>query len=169
MKKDWIINGIIVILAIIAIMLIYVLAQTTILKKPYADIFGYSFFEVKTGSMEDVISIGDIIIVKLNEPFQENDIITFQENHYLVTHRVREIKDDYIITKGDNNNTEDEPITKEDVIGKVVYIFEDMNIWKKVFAEPKVIICISITFILFITLILYKEKVGVKDEEKQSK
>lgn len=168
MKKDWLINTIIAILVIITIALIYIFAQTAILKRPYANIFGYSVFEVKTGSMEPTIEIGDIIIVKLDEPFGQDDIITFQEANYLITHRVISIQDDYIITKGDNNNTEDEPIKRDNVIGKVIYTF-DVNVWKKVFTEPKVIICITLTFILFITLILYKGKVGVNKDDEEDK
>lgn len=167
--KDIFANVIIVILTIITIMLIYVFAQTTILGKPYANLFGYSIFEVQTGSMADTIEIGDIIIVKLDAPIQENDIITFQSNGYLVTHRALEIGEDYIITKGDNNNTQDEPITQDDVIGKVVHIFNDINIWKKVFTDSKVLLCIAVTFTIFMALILYKEDTGVSENEEEVK
>ena len=81
----------------------------------------------------------------------------------LITHRIVSIDGDTIITKGDYNNTEDEPITKNEIIGKEVAIINNVEVWKKVFSDMHVIIPISITVILFILLVSYKEKIG---EEK---
>ena len=60
-----ILNLIYVLLGIILIILIYNIIQLSVLNKPYMDIFGYSFFQVKTGSMSGTMEIGDIIVVKL--------------------------------------------------------------------------------------------------------
>ena len=38
-----------------------------------------------------------------------------------MAHRVVEISDDEIITKGDANNTADEPISREQVVGRVAF------------------------------------------------
>ena len=69
------INTIYVILAIIVIILIYNLIQITVVGKPYMNLFGYSIFQVKTGSMSGTIEIGDIVIVKLTNEVEKNDII----------------------------------------------------------------------------------------------
>lgn len=144
-----ILNSIYVILAIIVIILIYNIIQIGILNKPYMDIFGYSFFQVKTGSMSGTIEIGDIIVVKLEEDVEKNDIVTYEQQDILITHRIIEKQGENIITKGDANNSEDEPITTNDIIGKVVYIFKNVEIWKKVFTTPEVYILIIITLVLF--------------------
>ena len=45
-----------------------------------------------------------------------------KKENVFITHRIEQINEDSIIAKGDNNNTEDEPIKKDEVIGKVVFI-----------------------------------------------
>lgn len=144
-----ILNIIYAILGIIAIILIYNIIQISLLNKPYMDIFGYSFFQVKTGSMSGTIEVGDIIIVKLTKDVKEEDIITYEKEQILITHRIIEKQGESIVTKGDANNAADEPITEEEVIGKVEHIFKNVQIWKNVFMTPKVYILIIITLILF--------------------
>lgn len=154
-----ILNSIFGILSIIALILIYNIIQITILGKPYMNIFGYSVFQVQTGSMSKTLEIEDIIVVKLTQNVKENDIITFIEEDSIITHRIIEIKEESITTKGDANNTPDEPITKNEVIGKVVYTFKNIAIWKRVFANPQVYILVTITLILFgISISLNEEK-----------
>ena len=92
------------------------------------------------------------------------DIITYKSGNSFITHRIIEIDGDSIIAKGDNNNTQDEAIQKDAVIGKVTYIMNNVEVWKKVFSDLSVIIPISITVILFIILVSYKEKTGEKDD-----
>ena len=158
--KNIILDIIIVMLVIFVIGIIVSSIQLKVKKRDYINIFGYSLFEVETGSMAKTIEIGDIIIVKLTDDIKENDIITFKNGKEFITHRIINLNEDSIITKGDNNNSEDEPINKENVIGKVVYIFNNVNVWKKVFTDIKVIIPISITAILIFVLTAYKEKIG---------
>ncbi len=153
-----ILNIIYAILAIIVILLVYNIIQVSILNKPYMNIFGYSFFQVKTGSMSGTIETGDIIVVKLTKEVQPNDIITYQKDKMLVTHRIIEKSETEIITKGDANNTQDEPITSDDVIGKVIYTLKNVEIWKQVFKTPEVYILVIITLSLFGITISIKEK-----------
>ena len=158
-----IVNLIIVVLAIIAILVILGFCQVNIQKKQYINIFGYSVLSAETGSMSPTIEKGDIVIIKIGDEIKENDIITYKKDNVLITHRIVSIDGDTIITKGDYNNTEDEPITKNEIIGKEVAIINNVEVWKKVFSDMHVIIPISITVILFILLVSYKEKIG---EEK---
>lgn len=162
--KNILISLLIVILLFVAAIVIYSFVQIDIQGKEYCNIFGYSIFQIETGSMSPTIEIEDIIIVKLgNDDLKQEDIITFRQDNNLVTHRIIKIEDKLITTKGDGNNTEDEPITKDEVIGKTVKVFNEVAIWKKVFAEPRVLISIIITVILLVLLVSYKEKVGEKN------
>lgn len=158
--KKVIVNLIIFILGIIAIISIWVFIQLNVQHKQYTDIFGYSVLSTETGSMSPTIEKGDIVIIKIGDEIRENDIITYKKDNVLVTHRIVNINGDSIIAKGDYNNTEDEPIKKDEVIGKEVCIINNVEIWKKVFSDVHVIIPISITVILFILLVSYKEKTG---------
>lgn len=158
--KKIIVNLIIFILGIIAIIAIWGFIQLNVQHKQYIDIFGYSVLSTETGSMSPTIEKGDIVIIKIGDEIKENDIITYQKENVLVTHRIVNINGDTIIAKGDFNNTDDEPIKKDEVIGRTVFIVNNVEIWKKVFSDVHVIIPISITVILFILLVSYKEKTG---------
>lgn len=158
-----IVNLIIVLLAIIAILAILGFCQVNIQKNQYINIFGYSVLSAETGSMSPTIEKGDIVIIKIGDEIKENDIITYKKDNVLITHRIVSITGDTIIARGDYNNTDDEPIKKDAVIGKEVFVIKNVEIWKKVFSDKNVIIPIVITVILFIILVSYKEKTGEED------
>ena len=162
--KNIIINLIIFVLGIIAIITIWVSIQLNIQNKEYIDIFGYSIFSTATASMSPTIEIGDVVIVKIGEETKENDIITYKKDNAFITHRIIKSDGQSIIAKGDNNNTQDEEITKDAIIGKVVFIINNVEIWKKVFSDTSVIIPVALTVILLIILVSYKEKTGEKDD-----
>lgn len=155
--RNVIINLIIFILVIIAIITIWASIQLNVKNEEYINIFGYSVFNTETESMSPTIKKGDIVIVKIGESIQENDIITYKKENTFITHRILEIDEKSIITKGDNNNTSDEEITQDAIIGKVVYVVKNVEIWKKVFTDADVIVPIIISVILIIILISYKE------------
>ena len=58
-----------------------VFRQNSIFNNSYANIFGYTFFEVATGSMSNTIEIGDVVIVKITKEVQENEIIVYSEDN----------------------------------------------------------------------------------------
>lgn len=156
--KNIIINLIIFILGIIAIISIWAFIQLNVQNKEYVNIFGYSIFNTETGSMSPTMEKGDIVFVKIGEQTKEKDIITYKKNNVFITHRIIKIDGESIIAKGDNNNTQDEAITNDAIIGKVVFIINNVEIWKKVFSDTSVIIPVGLTVILFIILVSYKEK-----------
>lgn len=84
----------------------------------------YRFFLVQSGSMEPSIMVGDLILVKKQADYFQNEAITFQsENQRITTHRVSEIKNGVFVTKGDANRVEDnDTINKEQILGKVVLV-----------------------------------------------
>ncbi len=122
----------------------------------YFEVAGYSIFAVKTGSMAPAIKQNDVIIVKSQDYYEVDDIITFKEGKDYITHRVISVRGHDIITQGDANNAKDSSITDDVVIGKVVKVFSNMRIWQKIFTTPKIIIMIFATLILFDIAISYK-------------
>ena len=132
---------------------IYSFFQIKILNKDYVNLFGYTFLQVKTGSMENAIQVGDIVIVKVlakDDKIAQNDIITYKEDGFLITHRVIEISNDTVITKGDANNTTDKPINKNQIVGKVKKIIPNVRIWIEVLKNKSVYTLIIITIVLVI-------------------
>lgn len=163
-----ILNFLIVIFGILLIISIYNNIQTKLLKNSYSSFFGYSIFEVQTGSMADTINIGDWIIVKYQRAINLDDIITYEQNGNFITHRVVEVYKESLVTKGDYNNSKDKPINKKQVIGKVIKILPNFGILRKTLFNPIVLITLIITF--YLSLIVYKSKKQTKKrlEEKGS-
>lgn len=162
-----ILNFFMIFISIILLFVGYYFFQTQIQKKDYANIFGYTVFEVSTGSMSPTIEVGDIIFVKLKQEIQENDIIVFKEENSFITHRLIKINENILHTKGDANNSEDKPILKEQVIGRVIYINHEIGILKKVIFTPEVFICIIVSIVLFGIAFSFKGKnTNNKDEDK---
>ena len=148
-----IMNVFIVFFGIILLITIYNSIQTKVLKKSYADFFGYSVFEVQTGSMEDTINPGDWIIVKKQKKFNLNDIVTYKQNNDFITHRIIESYNGTFVTKGDANNTKDDPIDETQIVGKVVKILANFGILKKTIFNP-IVILVVIANIFIITRLL---------------
>lgn len=136
-------------LLLVVVMVVYNFFQISVLNKKYSNLFGYTFFEVTTGSMSNTIEINDVVIVKITKDIKIDDIITYINDDVIITHRVVEQNDEQIITKGDANNDLDKPIQRDMVLGKVVKTIPRLGIWFKVFTDIKVIISIIITILLF--------------------
>lgn len=114
-------------------------------EKSDAAIFGYRFYQVLTDSMapqpdspKGGFYSGDIVLVKLvdSKQVKMGDIVTFQvgEGDRYLTHRMvgrldelNGKKGDYIITKGDANNTNDPPIEADRIYGKVTFVIPKMG------------------------------------------
>lgn len=118
---------------ILLIILIPILIISTVLiiksyiyKDEVPSILGYSPLIVLSGSMENEIKTGDLIIVeKVNmEELKENDIIAFfsnEDRQAVITHRIINIIKNEdgkyeFITKGDKNEKEDSDKVKENLI-----------------------------------------------------
>lgn len=82
--------------------------------------FGYGAAVVLSGSMEPELSKGDLIIVKQTDLFSMNQVVVYQDGNSLVVHRIIELNDDSVTTKGDANNTPDDPIETSRISGEVV-------------------------------------------------
>ena len=82
--------------------------------------FGYGAALVLTGSMEPTIMADDLIFVKEADSFHVDDIVVFQSGSVLVVHRVVDVVEDSLITRGDANNATDSPVPIEKVKGVVL-------------------------------------------------
>lgn len=122
---------------IITAALIFVLIFMVYSKKRGDEIFvfGYRPVFALTGSMEPEIMTHSIMLTKkVDKPsdIKENDIVSFyvtqNGRRVNVTHRIRKIEAGYIITKGDNNESEDlYPVPIEDVHSKVVTVWNGFS------------------------------------------
>ena len=146
---NFLLNILIFIFGIILIVSIYTGVQTKLLGNDYTDFFGYSIFEVQTGSMEETINAGDWIVVKLTQKVKLDDIVTYKQDKEYITHRIIEVYNGTYITKGDANNAKDDPIDQSQIVGKVVKILGNFGILRKTLFNPGVLITLIITLFLF--------------------
>lgn len=166
----WIVNILTCILLVILALVIYGKCVLLFTNSQYPSYFGYTLFEIASGSMEPALYKSDVIIVKIDkDDFAKNDIIAFLGDDTVITHRVLFIDNDVITVKGDNNNTMDAPIKRDQVIGKVVKILPKFGIWKKVIMEPKILVLIFVTLLLFDFTLSYKFNPKEEVEEKKPK
>ena len=142
-------NIIVIAVVVLTAIIGYNFFQISILDKQYSNLFGYTFFEVTTGSMAGTIEINDVILVKITKDVKKDDIISYISDNEIITHRIVKEENSKIYTKGDANNGIDKPIKSTDIIGKVIKVIPKMGIWIKVLTDLKVTISIAITVALF--------------------
>ena len=145
----------IVLIGLVLLGTIYNTIQVKILHKNKADFFGFTTFEVQTGSMAPTINASDLIIVKKSDKAEIKDIITYEKNGEYITHRVVDAYKNSYVTKGDANNSKDEPISKEQIVGKVVKIIPGFGIIRKTILNPIVLITLIIT--VYLISLLFKK------------
>lgn len=159
-----VLNILIGIVGIILFITIYNNIQVKILGNDYSSFFGYSIFEVQTGSMLDTIEPSDWIIVKYAEKIDLDDIITYEKDGEFITHRVIESYKGTYVTRGDANASKDEPISQEQIVGKVVKILPHFGTIRKTFFNRWVLITLIITLYLF-SFVIHTNKKEIKDEK----
>lgn len=160
-----ILNVLLTIVTIIIIIGGYYIYQIKIVKNDYANLFGYTFFEVATGSMYPTMEIGDVVVVKIKKEIEQNDIIVYKDGESIITHRLIEKNNKELIAKGDANNSEDKPITEDMVLGKVVKILPKIGIWRKIFTSPEVVFLIILLIIIFSITFIHTSESEEKNEK----
>lgn len=164
LKKTWsIVTGIAI--AIILVLALLLVGVRLVGLKPYT---------VLSGSMEPTYHVGAIIYVKEVDPetLKVKDPVTFYLNGKTVaTHRIIEIlPDGRFVTQGDANDTPDDPIHKNQVIGKPIFQIPYLGYLSNFLQNQpgRSIALVACVFLVAVTiipdLILSKDK--KKDEEK---
>ena len=146
-------------------------------------IFGVLYFigivpyVVKSGSMESVVKTGSLCLVNKHVNYEDvkvNDIIAFSiSSGEKVTHRVVEITDEGLITKGDANSFPDGITTTEDnYIGKNIFSIPKLGffvMWVQT-ARGRIVL---ITIIIVLLILAFctddkkeKKKSNVETEDK---
>lgn len=82
--------------------------------------FGLGAAVVLSGSMEPVLGVNDVILVRETGSYEVGDIVVYQSGSTLIVHRIIAKDGESIITRGDANNIADAPIEISAVKGKVI-------------------------------------------------
>lgn len=158
----------IVILTPIFLMNLWIMFQAKNDPDKIPSIFGYKPFIVLSGSMETQIHKGDLIISKNVDPstLKINDIIAYRDIEGTVTtHRIIDIVNNdgqnLFITKGDNNNTQDQNLVEyNDVEGVYVLRIPGVGSIMDGLSQPTtiIIILLAITLIFVIGFTISTKK-----------
>ena len=168
--SNWLLAIACLILIPILLINIYIMYQANTNKEKIPNVFGYKPFIVLSGSMETKIFKGDLIITKIVKPetLEINDIIAFRDaENTVTTHRIIDIVDKegitYFITKGDNNNTQDQNLVEfDDVEGIYCFRIPGVGSIMDTLSEPTTIIIIllgvTLIFIIGFTISTKKQR-----------
>ena len=128
------------------------------------DFLGYKSFEIMSRSMEKTINKNDVIIVKEvpEENIEINDIIAFDNNKEIITHRVVKIENiggqTFYTTKGDNNKLEDkDKISYDQIEGKYIFKISNMGCFIE-FLRNRYILTILFIILIFCLIHIVKVK-----------
>ena len=174
--SNWILIIVCMVLVPVLIMNISIMIQANTNKDEVPSVFGYKPFIVLSGSMETEIKKGDLIIVEVTDPatLEVDDVIAFRDAEETVTtHRIIEIveKDGetYFITKGDNNDSQDQNLVEfDDVEGIYVTRIPGVGNMLNSLAQPTtiVIVVLGVTVILGIAFV-FSNKNQREAEQKE--
>lgn len=168
---------------IVFIFIIIMLYNITLLYISYIDKFEtpsfyvYEAYMIDTTSMEPTLNKNDVIIIKKckEENLKKGDIITYKINGEIITHRIVEIVQEEItgtnqyITKGDNNNVEDEDyILFSEIEGKMIIKIPGLGNVVDILKNGIVIILVILIFlIIYLNRVEMKEKSEARREKKR--
>lgn len=119
---------------------------------------GYGAAIVLTGSMEPTIMEDDLILVAKKPVYAVGDIVVYQSGNILVVHRIVDIADGLITTRGDANQTDDAPVEASAIKGKVISIIPWMGSLARILKTPAATIILLVAAVLMLESSFRKEK-----------
>lgn len=166
---------------LVYIFLVIILYNIVLLYMSYIDKFDtpsfyiYKAYVITTNSMEPELKKDDVVVIKKAKAdnLKQGDIITFKQNGETITHRIVQIDDiedgKLYITKGDNNNVQDEQALRFDQIeGKLVIKIPQLGKMVASFKNGIIIVLVLlISAIIYLNRITAKERSNIRRAKKK--
>lgn len=149
--KKVIISFIYVIIMICILYNILFLINTSISKKEYFKLYGFSFFCMKTNLMEQDISKNDLIIMKEVDAkdLQNNDIIAYDINGKVRINKIVYYEQNQYTTKSNKNYYPDiETITASQIVGKKIANIPFLGVILELL-QSKTVSIFTLVFLIF--------------------
>ena len=112
--------------------------------------FGFGVSVVLSDSMQPTLSAGDLIVVTRASDYQVGDIVVYQAGKSGTVHRIVEIDGDTVVTRGDANNADDQPIARSQIKGRVRFRIPRVGYLINLVKSPAGI-CVVVALALFLT------------------
>ena len=123
---------------------------------------GFGLTVVLSGSMEPELSVDDLLIVVPSEGYEVGDVVVYQTERTAVVHRIVSINGDEIITRGDANDKDDDPISVNNIKGEVICAIPFVGYLVQLIKTP-------IGTILLLGLAIWFMEFSFRKDKKQKK
>ena len=161
--KSFILTIILVVLCFYAVM-----GNTKIKGQAVPMIFGKGCAVVMTGSMEPNIPVDALIFIDETDEYEVGDVVVINKTGYNpVVHRIVSLENEEVITKGDANNTVDEPVTLSELNGKVVGYIPYVGLVINYFKTPLGSLTLILAFLLLWSISNNKASKEQEDETNE--
>jgi len=128
--------------------------------------FGVGTSVVLSGSMEPTLSVGDLLIIRQQAHYETDDIVVYQSGTVPVVHRIVEISDESVTTRGDANNVDDESFPVEAIKGEVVAAIPWLGYGVWALKSPVAVI-VMLAAAVFLIEASFRTGKAEKEEEKE--
>ena len=164
-----------VLVGILVVVNVYLLIRRYAFHDPTPTVFGLASANVETGSMKPLINEDDFVFTRAQDSYAVGDIVMYQTTGsygetIAVTHQIIEIDENgNYITKGVNNQDADiDPVSPEQVVGKVFAVWHGFGKVAAFFRSPAGICVLLIAAVgvwLLIDLIPGGKKKEIDEQE----
>lgn len=128
--------------------------------------FGYGASVVLSGSMEPTLSVGDLLIIHTQEDYSPGEIVVYQSGSMPVVHRIMDITEETVTTRGDANNVNDEPFPITAIKGEVIAVIPAIGYLVWALKSP-VAIVIMLAAAVFLLEWSFRSGKAEKEKEKE--
>ena len=136
-------------------------------------VFGYKIFSIISESMNPELEIDDVVVIKecSEDELKKGDIVSFEENGTIITHRIERIEKDeqtqkkLYVTKGDQNEIEDDSkVSFEQIEGKYAFKISGLG---KVIGVLKNQTWLILIFAIILLILGYNTRMNQKREKRR--
>lgn len=131
--------------------------------------FGFGAAVVLTGSMEPAIMADDLILVARAETYAVDEIVVYQSGGLLIVHRIVDLADGLVTTRGDANNAPDAPVELSRIKGKVIACIPGAGGLVRLLKTPAATIALVLGAVAMMEASYRKEKKKGDDELEKLK
>jgi len=126
-------------------------------KSDMPTVLGYSYFEALTENMVPAIKLGDIVLIKREDNYKEQDIVVYNKGGMNVPTRIMNIdmNEAQITTRSDVISESEEIVTFSDIKGKVIYTIPGGGKFVRTVQNPTIMV-LSIVFSVVLIIIVNK-------------